>query len=203
MDTARWVLGVLLVVMLPPAIVFWYLIHPFAAFWRRVGPGRTFTIVGSLCALLALGLYWVRESLMGRDLGTVWILWLPGLFLYGVSAWISVLTRRELSNRTFVGVPEVSKDPGGSRLLDQGMYGVVRHPRYLSVIMGTAGFAFLVNYLGTYIMVLATVPALWLLIILEERELVQRFGPRYEDYRARVPALLPGFSRFRKDPRKG
>jgi len=37
MDTFRYVLAVMLVISLPPAIAYWFVIHPFAALWRRVG----------------------------------------------------------------------------------------------------------------------------------------------------------------------
>ena len=37
MDTTRYVIGVLLIVGVPPAVIFWLLIHPFVGFWRRVG----------------------------------------------------------------------------------------------------------------------------------------------------------------------
>ena len=35
MDTTRYYLGILLVISVPPAILFWLLIHPFAGFWRN------------------------------------------------------------------------------------------------------------------------------------------------------------------------
>ena len=72
---------------------------------------------------------------------------------------------------------------------------MIRHPRYLSVIIGTAGFAMFVNYVGGYFVVLASIPALYLVVIFEERELVLRFGAAYEQYRSRVPAFFPSFPR--------
>jgi protein-S-isoprenylcysteine O-methyltransferase Ste14 len=113
------------------------------------------------------------------------------MVLYGVSAWISVLTRRELSLRTFVGVPELSGETADDVLLREGVYSVVRHPRYLSVIIGISGFAMVVDYLGAYLVVLGTIPALFLVTLLEERELESRFGEDYLEYRSQVPAILP------------
>lgn len=37
MGTARYWIGVLLVVSMPPAILWWFVVHPFIGFWRRVG----------------------------------------------------------------------------------------------------------------------------------------------------------------------
>ncbi len=81
------------------------------------------------------------------------------------------------------------------QLLQEGIYGVIRHPRYLSVILGTIGMALIVDYLGAYIVVLVSLVGLWLVIILEERELASRFGSAYAAYRSRVPALMPHFWR--------
>lgn len=195
MDTARYVLGVLLVVGLPPAIGFWLLIHPLIRLWRRIGPGATYTVAVVVWGVLALSLYRFRATLLGTDLGTSWILIPPGLALYGASAWMSFLTRRQLRLSIFAGLPELSVGGAGGSLLEDGMYGVVRHPRYLSVIVGTVGYSLCVNYLGAYLMVLGSLPALYLVIVFEERELARRFGAGYERYRSGVPMLLPRFPR--------
>jgi protein-S-isoprenylcysteine O-methyltransferase Ste14 len=182
--------------MTPPAVIYWFIIHPFIGFWRRKGLWVSYTAVTVLSLLFAVGLYWARGFLLGPDLGTVPLLWLPGAVLYGLSAWLSVLARRQLTLKAFVGLPEISAGAEGSVLLDQGIYGVVRHPRYLSVIVGIAGFSLFVNYLGAYVIWLGTSLALLLLIPLEERELTHRFGQAYVTYRDRVPALVPRL--FRK-----
>jgi len=195
MDTVRYVLGVMLIIGLPPAIVFWILIHPLVGFWRRIGPGVAYSALTAVCVFLGVFIFNRRDALLGDDLGTSRVLIFVGAVLYALSAWISVLTRRQLSLRAFAGVPELSGPGGGGVLLREGVYGVVRHPRYLSVIIGTAGFAMFVNYVGGYLMVLGSIPALFLVIFLEERELAVRFGAAYEEYRSRVPAMVPRLSR--------
>jgi protein-S-isoprenylcysteine O-methyltransferase Ste14 len=191
MDKTRYVIGVLLIVGLPPAVVYWLLIHPFVNFWRRVGTKGAIALVGTLCVLLGVFLFHERVWILGRDLGTNWVLISLGAFLYVVSAWLSVVTKRHLSVRTFSGIPELSGDGSEGTLLKEGIYSVVRHPRYLSVIIGVAGFATVINFVGAYLMVLGTVPALFLVAVLEERELKARFGSEYEDYRSSVPAIFP------------
>jgi protein-S-isoprenylcysteine O-methyltransferase Ste14 len=185
------ILGVLLVVSLPPAVLFWLLIHPFARFWRGIGPRRTYMTSGALFVLLGTALFRLRTTIMGPDLGTNWALFFVGCILYLISARISVLTRRQLDNRTFAGVPEISPDESKGVLLQEGIYNVVRHPRYLAVVIGIAGFTMVVNYLGLYLLYLGSMAALLLVVIFEERELEDRFGKEYTEYRSRVPALLP------------
>jgi protein-S-isoprenylcysteine O-methyltransferase Ste14 len=191
MDKTRTFLGILLVVSLPPSVLFWLLIHPFARFWRGLGPRLTYLIAGVLFSLMALALFMARGSLLGPDLGTNWSLILVGCILYLVSAWISIVTRRTLDNRTFAGLPELSPEDSKGVLLQEGIYGLIRHPRYVSVIIGIAGYSMVVNYLGPYLIYLGSVLALLLVIFFEERELANRFGAEYEDYRSRVPAFFP------------
>ena len=204
MDKTRFVLGVMLIVGVPPAVLFWLFIHPIAGFWRRVGPVIAYAVVGTLCGAIAVAVYHFRSEILGADLGTSWILVFLGAIPYAASAWISILTKRHLKARIFVGLPELSKSDSGGVLLQEGVYAVVRHPRYLSVIIGTTGFAMVVNYVGAYLMVLGTIPALFLVAIVEERELAARFGDDYEQYRTRVPAIIPRLpKRSEKRPKEG
>lgn len=195
MNRARMILGILLVVSLPPAVLFWLLIHPFAEFWRKLGPRPTYLISGVLFSLLVVALFLSRSTLMGPDLGTNWSLFLVGCILYFISAWISIVTRRQLDNRTFAGLPEISPEESKGVLLQAGIYGVIRHPRYASVIIGIAGFAMVVNFLGVYLVYVGSILLLLFVVVYEERELANRFGPEYEEYRARVPAFIPRFGK--------
>lgn len=193
MDAARYVVGILLVVGTPPAILFWLFIHPLARQWRRAGPLATYLVTGGGCVLIGWTIFHFRREILGPDLGTKEILMAPAAILYLLSAWISLLAKRHLKVRIFAGVPEVTREDGAGVLLQDGIYAVIRHPRYVAVVIGTAGVALFVNYLGTYLMVLASIPALYLVVVLEERELAERFGPRYQEYRSRVPAFVPRF----------
>ena len=44
-DLARYALGALLAITLPPAIAYWLIVHPFIGFWRRVGMRGTFWFI--------------------------------------------------------------------------------------------------------------------------------------------------------------
>jgi methanethiol S-methyltransferase len=69
------------------------------------------------------------------------------------------------------------------------LYKVVRHPLYVGWIIAfwatptmTAGHLMFAAFLTAYMLVA---------IPIEERDLVRAYGAKYEDYRARVPALVP------------
>ena len=54
-------------------------------------------------------------------------------------------------------------------------------------------YALFCNYLATYLLVPAVAILIYLIVLLEERELRNRFGAEYEAYCARVPRFVPKF----------
>lgn len=195
METARYVFGVLLIVSLPPALAWWFIVHPLVAFWRRVGARLTLVLVTVASVAGVVGLFTIRDDLLMTDLGTHPPLVIAAGLLLVATAWIAVLRKRHLTFRILVGLPELEGrgDPGA--LLDEGIYARIRHPRYVEVALGTLAYAVFANYLGAYVIAALTLPMLHLIVLLEERELVERFGARYEEYRARVPRYVPALRR--------
>lgn len=187
-NTARKILGILLVISLPPAILWWFAVHPFVEFWRRLGTKRSFTVIGIFFLAAIAGLYMIKDTLLGRDLGTSIITASIGLPLYFIAAIIAVKRKKYLTFRILAGVPEVS---GQGKLLNEGIYSVIRHPRYVEFMLGCTGWAFLTNYVGVYIMTAVTIVGILVIVPLEERELRDRFGEDYVKYCAEVPRFIP------------
>jgi len=65
-------------------------------------------------------------------------------------------------------------------------------------VIAVAGWALLSNHLAAYAAVVVVIAALAVIIPIEERELVARFGAEYEAYRRRVPALIPRWGAERR-----
>lgn len=197
-DTVRYWVAVAIWVSLPPAIVYWHVLHPFVGLWRRLGKPLTFSLLAALYLGFAYLLWRVRGRALATEYGSEPLLWIPAALSYGTAAWIQTRIRKQLPFRVLSGAPELEADGHGGRLLETGLYARVRHPRYVAVILGVLGMALFANYLAAYAMVLLTVIGLLAVIRLEERELAARFGEPYDRYRARVPALLP---RLGRDPK--
>ena len=192
MDTFRYIVGVLLVVGLPPGVLWWFVLHPFVGFWRRLGVRLAMIVLGLFLLASVLALATIRDSLLGADLGLSRPLFAVGIVLMVFAALIGLKRRKHLTVRILAGVPEVQSDPEKrGRLLQEGPYAVVRHPRYVEVVLATFAYAAIANYVGCWIMVIAMVPLLHLVVVLEERELVERFGAAYRDYATRVPRYIP------------
>ena len=192
----RYYLGVTTVIIVPLGLLYWIVIHLWARRWRALGPNRTYLIVLPVLAALGALLFRFRGPLLGEDLGTNRILIGIALVLSCVMTWLEFQYWRELNIATVVGIPELSQHRKG-KLLRDGNYGVVRHPRYLSAGIGLIANTLIINHVGLYILVLLALPPGYMLLVFEERELVDRFGEAYREYQREVPCLIPRLPRAR------
>ena len=191
MDTFRYVMALIVIMSLVPAVLLWFLIHPFGAFWRRLPPGITYLILGVVTALMMGGVYRARGTLMVGDLGTSYATLALGLVAMGLGTLIALQRRKHLTYRILSGLPQVSAQQYPGTLLTQGIYGKIRHPRYVEVTLWVLGYALITNYLAMYLATLLTVPSLLLIVAMEERELEERFGEEWRAYRDSVPRFIP------------
>lgn len=81
---------------------------------------------------------------------------------------------------------------GPGSMLDDGLFGVVRHPMYLGDVLWPLGLGLMLD--AAY--AVALVPLWWLLraclTLLEEERLIDKHGEAYRAYQARVPhRVLP------------
>ena len=195
-DRVRYALAVLSVITLPPGLLFWFVIHPWASRWRKLGPVRTYLIVLPVVVAFGVLLFRLRARLVGADLGMNWGLIAIGAVLYGLSTWIALLHRRHLSIATMIGIPELSPaEQRRGKLLKDGIYRVVRHPRYLSAGLAVIAVALFVDYTGVYILIFLLFPLGYPMLVFEERELVDRFGEEYRQYQREVSRILPRLRR--------
>jgi protein-S-isoprenylcysteine O-methyltransferase Ste14 len=191
-NTFRYVLAVLLVIGLPPGLVWWFFVHPFVGFWRRIGARWTMAIMVLFFVVSLAGLASIRDPLVGADLGTQWPLVGLGLVLGAGAMVIGIKRKKYLSIRILAGMPEVETEPGNrGELLQAGPYAVIRHPRYIEVILATFANAAIANYVGAWVLAVLLVPVIHLIVVLEERELQDRFGDAYHAYTERVPRYFP------------
>jgi len=190
MDSARYWIALLITASLPPGVLMWLLIHPAVAFWRRRGPVLTYMACFAMTVLMVTPVIVYRDAILRIEFGTNWLLIGLGVLLYAACLAIEIQCRRHLELAALVGLPEISQTRP-SRLLSEGIYGKIRHPRYVDVVLGTFAFALFANYLAAYLVAIAIIPLLYLVVIFEERELLNRFGKDYEDYARRVPRFFP------------
>jgi protein-S-isoprenylcysteine O-methyltransferase Ste14 len=202
MDRARYLLALVMIATFPSAVGWWYLTHPFVSFWRKVGRPLFYTILAVSSVAVIATMYTFREPLLAVEYGTNRALWPLAVLVYGVSVYIEIRCRKHLKLKILVGVPELAADGLGGELITEGIYGRIRHPRYVAVWLGTVAFALFTNYLAVYVLAMALLPALYLVVVLEERELRDRFGEQYIAYSKYVPRIIPRRGRRERGPKR-
>jgi protein-S-isoprenylcysteine O-methyltransferase Ste14 len=154
---------------------------------RAVGPDRKWVIPQLILLALfvvAVPMHSRRHPRAGRGARTR----LLGLSLLAAAAWIAARSKTDLS-RSFTMSPTPVYD---GELIAVGVYGVVRHPMYLSVLLSVLGY--LAVWRSRLAMVSLGIATAFLSakIRYEERELTKRYDT-YEQYRDQVRwRFLPG-----------
>ena len=164
--------------------------------WTRVVPPElersTYVLLSSLLLLLLFwqwrplgGVVWSVENPIGRGV-------ILALFAFG---WALVLVSTFLINHfDLFGLRQVwlylrGKPYTTLRFGTPGPYRLVRHPLYVGWF-----FAFWMTPVMTFahlLFAIATAGYILIAIQFEERDLVREHGNAYEEYRRRVPMLLP------------
>jgi protein-S-isoprenylcysteine O-methyltransferase Ste14 len=91
--------------------------------------------------------------------------------------------------RRFSGLVAIQQ---GHRLVTTGIYGVIRHPSYLGLLVNAAGWALAFRSGAGLLLVALTLPVVLARISAEERLLRAQFGSAYDAYRDRTARLIPG-----------
>ncbi|HWF13626.1 MAG TPA: isoprenylcysteine carboxylmethyltransferase family protein [Candidatus Acidoferrales bacterium] len=170
-----------------PIPLYWIILHPFNPFWRpRV---RTAFWFAGLFAWTTGGilLWHFRFYLMSYERPS-WFSIFAGFALIFIEIYLFARVERELGTRRLVGHAELT---GTGEFFAGGLYAYVRHPRYTGMFCAVIGSALLSGTDWMWITIAWWFPFALIVIGLEERELMARFGPSYEAYRKRVPAFIP------------
>jgi protein-S-isoprenylcysteine O-methyltransferase Ste14 len=185
------VAAMMTVVIALPLFLSWLLIHPLAAFWRKLG-GFTYLfvllfLVGSIAGLEKL--YNVHEDLLyfGPNYITVWL----SVPCFIVSVVMAYFYYKYLTFGILIGLPEITQEDYPGTLLTEGIYSRIRHPRYVGAFFFVLGLAFLANSPVPYIVTFFLIPVIYIIVFFEERELYKRFGSEYKKYCQEVPRFLP------------
>lgn len=181
--------GWMLAIVYATIPAFWLFIHPFAGYWRS-RRRNVYPVLVSIWVTIWLIAGFVTAPYRFQRLWPEWswLGWAMLLFL-GISVYHRV--GRGFGRENIIGQSELRPERYAQRLVTTGIHGRVRHPIYLAhwlmLTAWTVGA-------GT-----VAVAALWvfavltggLMIYFEDRELEQRFGNDYREYKRKVPAVIP------------
>jgi protein-S-isoprenylcysteine O-methyltransferase Ste14 len=182
-----------------PTPFFWLIIHPAIGIWRRFG-NHAYWVALPVWAGCGAILFLVRHPLYAHRLERTPPVWILGLALLALAAALNRNVHRKFSLPRIIGLPEIHPERDRGSLVCTGIYGRVRHPRYLEFMVMFVALGLLTGAAGIFL--LAFVSLLMYLIVapLEERELRQHYGSAYDDYAREVPRFLPRLRRQIKAP---
>jgi protein-S-isoprenylcysteine O-methyltransferase Ste14 len=170
--------------------LFWFMVHPRAHKWREKERSPFRVLVPAWLTM------WVGiGAITGRWRNvlfyeTSWT-WIPAAILFASGVFVYSRSGAHFSWAKLGGLPEVRRGRRDERLITTGIRARVRHPVYLGhlceMLAWSIGTGLLVCWaLTAFAMVTGAV-----MIRMEDAELEKRFGEKYVDYRARVPAVVP------------
>jgi protein-S-isoprenylcysteine O-methyltransferase Ste14 len=178
---------------------YWFVFHPAIRFWRQVG-NRAFWLALPVWLIFAGGIVAARHELLGRRWERSALTWAVGGVLFLVASWLDVQTRHTFGWRRLIGMPELNPNHRLRGVVQTGVYGRVRHPRYLLYMLMVSSMAFLTGAKLIFLLAFLNVLLYQVLAPFEERELLDQYGQQYESYRRSVPRFLPHLTRTPKNP---
>jgi protein-S-isoprenylcysteine O-methyltransferase Ste14 len=119
---------------------------------------------------------------IGGD-GVRWV----GVVLFAIGGVLRIVPVFVLGRR-FSGLVAIQKD---HVLVTNGLYGVIRNPSYLGLLIGLAGWALTFRSILGLVLGVLFVPPLVARMRSEENLLARHFGADYEVYRAHTWRLIP------------
>ncbi len=171
----------------PVIPLFWIPLHSSIGLFRRLG-FFTYIIPGFTWIPVAYLIWIYREFLLKFAIKFPVYVNIAGLFLLILGIILQIWTIKLLGPGTIIGLPEVFPKIK-NKIIDKGPFSIVRHPTYLAHTLMFSGIFLFTGFLSVGLVALLDFFAVNLIIIpLEEKEMLKRFGKAYIEYYKKVPA---------------
>ena len=187
-------LAVAAIMVWPVVPLFWIPVHGCPRLFKNLGL-MTYLLPAVTWAPLAYAVYDGREFLLKFKLVLPAAVSASGTVLFLAGAILNVWTILLLTPLGLIGIPEILPRVGG-RLMTGGPYSIVRHPTYLAHALMLSGVFLMSGVITVAVLTLVDLVLMNAVIIpLEERELLSRFGDDYKKYKEKVPGFFPRMPR--------
>jgi len=81
--------------------------------------------------------------------------------------------------------------PEKNKIINNGIYRYIRHPRFLSRLILSLGFGIIANNIFAILLAIIHFMPYYILMRVEDKKLKERYGNEVEQYHNKVPALIP------------
>lgn len=176
--------------------LFWIPVHSAIKIFKKIG---FLTYIMPLITWIPLVyiIYKNRAFILHFKIDIPLALNITGIALLVLGTLLHIWTGRILGLWGLIGLPEVSRRVKG-RLVTGGPFSIIRHPTYLAHTLIFSGVFLITEVIAVAIITFLDLLLIHLLIIpLEEKELLNRFGEEYKTYKGRVPRFFPQAHRFK------
>jgi len=154
----------------------------FQLFFRKLG---IFTYITPVITWVPIAwlIYANRELLLKHAVDLPQTVRVAGWIICILGMMLQIWTLRLLGGWGIMGLPEVTH-VAESRIITSGPFSVIRHPTYLSHTIMYAGVFLITGVITNGIITLLDIIIINTVVIpLEDRELVERFGEKYRNTR--------------------
>ena len=179
-----------MVIVYPPVIFCWLIVHSNIRGWRRIGR-QAYWIVCLAWALMAFPPFYYRGALFSVRWPVPWWMQTIGVIAIVLAVWFVWQAYQVIPRRALFGLSELEPQKNTQPLLETGIYGRTRNPVYLVHALLVVASVCFTGYAANWALLAFDGLFLPRMIRSEERELRSRFGSGYTDYMVRVPRFFP------------
>ncbi len=171
--------------------LFWIPIHSMPNLFKKLGI-LTYIMPLITGAILAFVIYLNKDLLLRYTIELPIYLNTIGIIFFTIGTCLHIWTGKLLGLLGLVGIPELSLK--ASKFVATGPFSIIRHPTYLAHTLMFAGIFLFTEIITIGILTLFDFLIVNLVMIpLEEKELLNRFGNIYKEYKRNVKwRLFPG-----------
>jgi protein-S-isoprenylcysteine O-methyltransferase Ste14 len=179
-----------LVILYPGVFVFWFVLHGRIRHWRTMGK-RAYWYACLGWPVIGSGLLFFRRSIFSVRWPMPWWIELIGLLAIAAAAGIGYQAAQTISRRTLIGLVELEPDRNPQPVMQSGIYSKTRNPIYLAHWLVILAAAAVSGYAANWTFLAVDSVLVGVLIRMEEKELIGRYGAAFESYMRRVPRFFP------------
>lgn len=174
--------------------MFWLVVHPFIARWRRSGR-RAYVWILPIWAGFILSAFLIVWPFRSVRLYANWLAWAPAGLLFLTALFLYSAAFKSFERTQVSGLAELEPDRHRQQLVTSGIRAHVRHPIYLAHLCEILAWCVGTGLVALYWLAAFAIATGAVMIRIEDRELETRFGEVYRRYRSSVPAVLPRLGR--------
>jgi protein-S-isoprenylcysteine O-methyltransferase Ste14 len=170
--------------------LFWFVVHPFIGGWRKFGR-RAYAWILPLWGCFIAAAFFPCWQFRLLHFYRNWWAWVPGglLFILGFAIYRAAF--RRFDRVQVSGLAELEPERHRQALITSGIRARVRHPIYLGHLCEVVGWCVGTGLVPLYALAVFAMVTGAVMLQIEHRELEQRFGEQYREYKRTVPAVLP------------